>query len=108
MIDILGITAIPGTSCHNHILRVFCRWVEPTPEDVFAFLPPLSNVAQEDILLLTLSVDHTAGTKNPLEAVRFFDRWEDETAHHLDPRHMSGFHYECYKVGPGYIPADPK
>lgn len=77
---------------------LFFRWVEPTPEEVHGYLPPLSNVHREDIMLLSLSIDHTAGTQNPLKNVLFFNDWNEEIAEHLNPRHMSGFHYECYKV----------
>ena len=75
-----------------------CRWKNPTPADVFSYLRPGSNVREEDIMLLSVSIDHTAGTTNPLRNVKFFDRYSDETAEHLEPRHMSGFHYECYAV----------
>ena len=57
-----------------------------------------SELQEEDIMVTTMSVDHTAGTQNPLEHVKFFENWDDDFSSNLDMRRMSGFHYESYKV----------
>lgn len=53
----------------------FCRWDPPSSLEIAGYLPSGSGVTHEDIIIVTLKINLTAGNANPLEKVSFFDSY---------------------------------
>ena len=56
-------------------LIMICRWDPPSSLEIAGYLPSGSGVGHEDIIIVVLKINLTAGNTNPLEKVSFFDSY---------------------------------
>lgn len=90
---------IPHSLCHLHSLYLvvcifnetvgLCRWQKPSPLDIAGYLPSGSGVTHEDIIILALKHDLTAGNNNPLKKVSFFDHYGSDIKRGLREEDMT-------------------
>lgn len=73
------------------------EWQPPTAADIITCGGSASQpLREEDVIIVESKVDFSMGRKNPMDVVKFFDDWDDETAfvgssrpgHSLIPRYF--------------------
>lgn len=62
-------------------------------------------MTHDDIIVMVLSVDLTAGNSNPLDNVSFFTHWDSDKREPLRAENMTKLIYKDYEVRHNLVPA---